>query len=188
MVHTATLLAFLQLVHGPAAAFLAGESLRVSSTGSAMTYAALGANVATKSQREVHILRGAGGSFFGHFALATMGLVPRWRILSQTPHVLLLRKDEHSFELIAAAADGLFPEGPTNLFRDTDHRLQVGEIFEVPGMRVEVLQLGPHGPTRARYTFDEPLESSDYAWVDERADGLRAVPIPRAGFGRPYDP
>jgi hypothetical protein len=51
-----------------------------------------------------------------------------------------------------------------------------------------VLVVGPHGPTRARFTFDEPLDSQRYAWIDEKATGLTEVTLPRAGFGRPYDP
>jgi len=188
LVVTATLLGFLQLVHGPAAAYLAGDQLRLSSTGYAASFVRLGGKLIEKGGRDVHVLRGAGGAFFGHFALASVGLRPRWRILSHTPHVLLLRKDARSFELVAGAADALYPEGATNLFRDPGHPLAAGTTIEVPGMRVDVLTVGPHGPTRARFTFDQPLESDAYAWIDERAAGLTEVTLPRVGFGRPYDP
>jgi hypothetical protein len=188
LVVTATLLGFLQLLHGPAAAYLAAEGLRSSSTGYVISFGALGQKLVDGQRRDVHVLRGGGGAFFGHFALAGIGLHPRWRILSQTPHVLMLRKDAHSFELVAATNDALYPEGATNLFRDPGHPLRAGDVVEVPGMRVQVLVVGPHGPTRARFSFDEPLDSQRYTWIDEKATGLTEVGLPRAGFGRPYDP
>jgi hypothetical protein len=186
MAATATLLGFLQLVHGPVAAAIAGEGLRTSSLGYMASLGLLVKKLGPE-RRDVHVLRGAGGAFFGHFALAGLGRHPRWRILSQTPHVLMLRKDARSFELVASKADALYPDGPTNLFRDAAHPLRPGDVVEVPGMRVEVLQVGPHGPTRARFSFAEPLEAPDYAWIDEKALGLTEVSLPRAGFGRPYD-
>ena len=135
------------------------------------------------------MLRGAAGAFFGPFAFAGAGApAARWRVLSQTAHALALRIDDRTLELVAPAAQGLYPEGAGNLFRDPMHPLLAGDVVRMAGMTVEVLQANAHGPTRARFTFARPLETTPNAWIDERFDGLREAELPAVGFGAPYDP
>ncbi len=185
----ATVMAFLHLVHGPAASLIAGLNLRDSSLAYTVTAARLNRELAARPTREVQLVRGAAGAFFGPFALAMGGTpIERWHVLSQTPHVLALRPDANTLELVTAAADGLFPDGPGNLFRDRTLPFTAGARISTPGFEVEILQVGAHGPTRARFHFEKPLESTDYLWLSERYSGLTIETLPPAGFGEPFDP
>lgn len=185
----ATLMGFLHFIHGPASVMLAGVHLRDSSRAYTVTAADLGRKLAQRPGADVQLMRGAAGAFFGPFALAMGGTpVSRWHVLAQSPHVLALRIDARTFELIASPTDGLYPDGPGNLFRDRTLPHAPGDRIAMPGFEVEITQVGSHGPTRARFHFDQPLESASYVWLSERFSGLTVEKLPRAGFGEPFDP
>ena len=180
---------FLHLVHGPGAAWLAAESLRRSSVGYAETTAALRRRLIDPRGAEVLVLRGGAGMFFGPFALDPGGHLPaRWRILAHTGHLLALRKDDRTVDLVTAAEQSLFPIGPGNLFRSEGLRVKAGDVVTVPGLRIEILAVGPRGPTRRRATFDEPLDQRPQVWIQEGYQGFREVKLPQVGFGAPFDP
>ena len=90
--------------------------------------------------------------------------------------------------LVASDSAPLFPSGTTNLFRDERSALRAGQVVEVPGLRIEILQVVRGAPTRARYVFDEPLVTPGRVWVDENFIGLSPADLPAAGFGAPFDP
>ena len=185
----ATIMGFLHLVHGPIAAMMASSNLQASASAYTVTVSALVTRMSRHPVEEVQITRGAAGAFFGPFALAMEGASPhRWHVLAQSPHVLALRPDDKTLELVASAADGLYPDGPGNLFRDRSHPLTVGDRIQMPGFEVEIMQIGDHGPTRARFHFAEALDSSRYLWISERYAGLTVEKLPRQGFGEPFDP
>jgi hypothetical protein len=184
----ATLMGFLQLVHGPVATFLAGKDLRASAEYYAYTSRRLAAHLAKEGRGEIQVLRGAAGAFFGPFAFAIAGSPPvRWRVLAQASHVLVVRTDERTLELRAPPKEALYPEGAGNLFRDAGTPAQVGDHYALPGLTVTILQVNEHGPTRARVRYDRPLDDAAYAFIDERVDGLHVSKLPRVGFGAPFD-
>ena len=107
----ATLLGFLQLVHGPLVSLLAGRQLRASCEYYAYTSSRLAVRLAEEHKGEITVLRGAAGAFFGPFAFALAGAAPvRWRVLAQSSHVLVVRVDDHTLELTAPPLEALFPK------------------------------------------------------------------------------
>ncbi len=185
----ATVLAFLQLIHGPIATLIAAHELRLSSLHFERTAAALGERLPDPARAEVVVARGGAGMFFGPFALTADGAPPaRWRILSHTTHALALRKDAYTLELRASPERGLFPAGAGNLFRTEDEPLHAGDVVQLSGLRIEIIEAGAAGPKVARYTFDRPLEESPLVWVQEGFAGFRDLSPPAPGFGLALDP
>jgi hypothetical protein len=139
---------------------------------------------------EVGVVRGMGGSFFAAFALDPRGVPPkRWRILAQTGHVLALRKDARTVEIIAPPGRAIFPGGSENLYRSERTRTATGDVLHVQGMKVSVLEAGPRGPRRVRYQLDDDLDHDPFVWITEdRSGAFRAATLPREGFGAPFDP
>ena len=185
----ATVLAFVQLVHGPLASLLCGLGIRRSAMLSDEGTRALAARVDREHPTELDVVRGGGQAFFGPFALSLYGReMPTWHILSQTQHVLALVKDGNVIELKSSERDPLVPAGRENLYRDTSHAFRVGDTVERNGLRVEILEVGPEGPTRARFTFARAIDSAEHIWLDERFVGLSPAELPPVGFGQPFDP
>jgi hypothetical protein len=179
----ATLFAFLHLVHAPVASYIAGYHLRLSSLFNQRTVRALGGHLPDLPHAEVVLVRGGSGLFFGPFALSEDGTLPGyWRILSHTGHVLALRKDERTLELKVPPGESIYPIGPGSLYRSESAPLQVGQIIDTPGMRVEVLDSG------ARFTFEARLEEPPRYWAQEGFEGFVDVTLPEPGFGAPIDP
>lgn len=183
----ALLLAFVHVVHGPFTAFLAGRNVE----GGARRFAAYATRLGkrTPESSDMVVMRGLGSSFFLPFAMYPHGVPPKtWRILSHTGHVLAVREDEHTLTLLSPNDATLFPIGNGNLFRTERARVAVGEVFVVPGMKAEVLEVGPDGPRKVRYTFDESLDDETKRWISETQRGFPATPPPEPGFGAPFDP
>jgi hypothetical protein len=185
----ATILAFLHLVHGPIASVIAGQELRVSSLRFAETAQALAAKLKDPARAEIIVARGQAGMFFGPFAIAPDGAPPaRWRNLSHTNHALALRKDAYTLELRASAERGIFPAGPGNLFRSPHQPFKNGDIVDLPGLKIEIVDAGTSGPRIVRYTFERPLEEEPLVWLQEGFAGFRDITPPAPGFGLPLDP
>jgi hypothetical protein len=185
----ATLMGFLQLVHGPISTLIAGNNLRASSDYYAYTSRRLAERLSAAHRDEIQVVRGAAGAFFGPFAFSIAGFPPvRWRVLSQASHVLVVRTDERTLELTAPPLEALYPEGAGNLFRDSNTPVHVGDRFTLPGLEVTILQVNEHGPTRARFRYAHAIDDDAYAFIDERYDGLHVSKLPRVGFGAPFDP
>jgi hypothetical protein len=138
---------------------------------------------------EVVIVRGMFNSFILPFSLDENGRpAGRWRVLSQTGHVLALRRDARTIDLIVPIDKCLYPKGVANLFRADSSPIAVGSTFRIPDARVTVLEVGPLGPRSARFEFDSPLESGGRVWLNDAFEGLEDAPLPPKGFGKPYDP
>lgn len=185
----ATVLGFCHFVHGPVSTCLWSAELRRSTIGYAASAAALSRHIGDVATSEVIMVRGLGGMIFGPFALDPRGISPaRYRILAHTGHLLVLRRDARTIELVTAATQGIYATGPGNLFRSSKSPLLAGDTIALRGMTVQVLETSPHGPRRVRVTFDRDLDDAPFVLAEEGFDGFRTVVLPPAGFGAPFDP
>lgn len=189
MLQTAAIvLGFLHLVHGPGMSFLwsrefFGDAKRVGASARALS-----AHVGDATRAEIGVVRGTVGMFFAPFALDAHGRPPaRWYVLSDAAHVLALRKDARTLELVAPVGRGLFPGGPGSLLRAPDAPLRAGDSVTLPGLRADVLDVTEGAGARdVVFTFDRDLES--IVWVNEKRDEWPVVAMPPRGFGAPFDP
>jgi hypothetical protein len=185
----ALLLGFFHLVHGPITAWLVGREMRRTAIEFRDHARWLQARFPEPERANVVVLRGWGGMFFAPFVLDDQGQTPaRWRILSQTGHVLVLRRDARTLELIVPVDKSLTSTGSGNLFRNERDALRVGDRISVPGLQATVLALGDGGPRHVRYVFDQDLEAGDVTWIAEGLDGFHEAVPPRPGFGMPLEP
>ena len=185
----ALVLGFTQLVHGPGTAWLiAAHQQRISVEFTAHA-AELRRRLGDVTQADVVVLRGMGGSFFMPFALDPRGAPPqRWRILAQSGHTLALRRDARTIDLVVPKGHGVFPGGAGNLFRSQSAPVKVGAKWNLGGIRVTVLEVGPEGPRVLRCQADRELESTSLAWLTETGTGFPEAVLPKPGFGQPFDP
>jgi hypothetical protein len=185
----ALLLGFTHLVHGPLTSWLVGRHFQQSASSFADHAAELRARLEDPANTDVVVVRGMGGAFFLPFALDRHGQLPaRWRILAQTGHVLALRRGPRTLDIVVPPDQSVFPSGPGNLFRNEEVKLAVGDVYEVPGLRATVLELGKDGPRSVRYQFDRDLEAAPLVWITERYEGFPEAAPPKIGFGVPFDP
>lgn len=184
----AMVLAFAHFVHGPGVSFLMGRSFYQSTWAYTDSVEELRARLGDVSEREVVAMRVMGGGFFLPFSVDPTGRPPGYfRILSHASHVLALRRGPRTLELLGTEEHGLYPAGEGNLFLDAHHRVEVGQVFEVPGMTATVLEILPDGrPRSARFEFARDLE--DAQWIHEASSGFPEAPPPEEGFGTPFDP
>lgn len=183
----AVLLGFSQLVHGPMTAFLAARAHRHDGDNFAKRAAWTKAHLGNPSQADVGIVRGLAGSFFTPFALDAHGRSPRrWRVLSHCGHVLVLRTDPRTIELVLAQNRSVYPIGEQNLYRDRGSPLRAGDVIRAAGMTVTILEIGEIGPRRVRFTFNEPVEAT--SWLADTFDATVPAVLPEPGYGTPFDP
>ena len=183
-------LGFAHLVHGPALAFLTARHKRFEAVVFAEHAASLRERLGDMTGSEVVLVRGLlGSSFVLPYALDPKGTPPaRWRILALTWHVLVLRRDPRTIEVVAPRELGMFPSTEGNLFRGEGAPFAPGSTVRVPGMLATVLEVGAAGPFRVRFEFDEPLETPPRVWINDRFRGIEDATPPEVGFGRPFDP
>lgn len=180
-------LGFAHLVHGPGTSWLASRTHRADGEDFGARVRFLERELAASGKREIGVLRGLSGAFFVPFALDARGAAPpRWGVLSHAGHVLALRRDERTMDLVTSPDRGLFPAGERNLYRAPDAKMRAGRAISVPGMKVTILEAGEAGPRSARFEFDEP--PTDRLWVTDDYEDVRLVPLPAIGFGVPLDP
>jgi hypothetical protein len=186
----ALVIGFAQLVHGPATAWLVARHFRASAATFAANAEDLRARVGDPASAEVVVVRGLGGSFFMPFGVDPgVGPPARWRIFAQTGHVLAIRRDARTLELVVPQGQGAFPKGAGNLYRNEHTRVGVGDVYDVQGMRVTVLEMGAAGPRAVRFEMDRVLESLPLVWVaEDYQHGFPDAPPPQEGFGKPFDP
>ena len=143
--------------------------------------------VGDTTKADLGIVRGSPGVFFEPFALDARGQTPAaWRVLTQAGHVLALRRDEHTVDLIAAEGRGLYPLGERNLYRATSAPLHKGDVLEGLGFHVTILETGPAGPHAARFVFD--ADPAPVTWLNDKYEITTEVELPSPGFGSPFDP
>lgn len=173
-------LGFAHLVHAPASLWLEGNHFRRDAADFAVRAKTLDdAHVA-----ELGLLRGMASMYFVPFA---MNPHPNtWRVLAQTGHALVLKRDAHTLEVIVPENRALFPAGEADLFRSEDAPLVKGDVVQVPGLKVEILGTGQFGPRHARYTFDTNVD--DITWFTDDREAIRRAELPPVGMGSPFDP
>ncbi|HEX3346149.1 MAG TPA: hypothetical protein VHS09_16310, partial [Polyangiaceae bacterium] len=182
-------LGFAHFVHGPGTSWLMAREFWQSATHAASRTAKLIERHPEVATSEVVIVRGMFNSFILPFSLDERGHpAGRWRVLSQTGHVLALRRDARTLDLVVPFDKCLYPKGVANLFRADSSPIPVGASFRIPDARVTVLEVGPLGPRAARFEFDRPLEADGRLWINDAIGGLEDAPLPPKGFGKPYDP
>jgi hypothetical protein len=180
-------LGFAHLVHGPGTSWLASRRHRIDGDDFAARVAWLRGKVPETTKSELGLIRGMAGAFFTPFALDRRGQPPaRWCVLSQAGHVLVLRRDERTLELVATVGRGLYPIGERNLYRNASAPLRAGDELVVPGMRVTVLEVGEAGPRVARFVFDD--DPGRVFWITDGFDDMQEAQLPRVGLGAPFDP
>ncbi len=181
-------LGFAHFVHGPGTTWLMAREFWQSATHAASRTSSLIARRPDVESSEVVIVRGMFNSFILPFSLDERGRpAGRWRVLTQTGHVLALRRDARTIDLVVPFDKCLYPKGVANLFRADSSPIPVGASFRIPDARVTVLEVGPLGPRAARFEFDGDLED-DRVWLNDAIGGLEDAPLPPKGFGKPYDP
>ena len=103
-------------------------------------------------------------------ALPWMALDPR----DEGPHVRVLAGTlgrvvitrEGARTLLVELEPGAKSDPGALLYRDERHPLREGEVYEVPGMRAEVVRLDGAGtPASIRYRFDRDLDDPSFRWV-----------------------
>lgn len=182
-------LGFTQLVHGPGTAWLTGRNHARIARDFVADAGELRARLGDLSHADVLVLRGSGGSFFMPFALDPRGVPPlRWRTLSETGHVLALRRGPRTLDLVISKEAGMFWTGSGPLFRSEAAPIKVGDVFKLRDLRVTVLDIGAHGPRAVRVDLDRDLEAAEVAWMHETTKGFADAALPKPGFGQPFDP
>lgn len=185
----ATALAIVQTILAPMAGWTQVRSFHQEAVRFSARARVLRSQLAGRNPDEIVVVRSLGAGFILPFLAVDRGpALPRWRVLSETGHVLVMRTGARSMELVAPPGLGLFPFGPANLVRDTRRPTRVGEVFRVPGMRATVLEVAPLGPRRVRFDFDEDLDPARVAAAVEDLAGFRSVTLPAPGTGAPFKP
>lgn len=180
-------LGFAHLVHGPGTAWLETRKHRRDATDFASRVTWLRGRVGDSRKAQVGVVRGMAGVFFAPFALDARGRTPaRWCVLAQAGHVLALRRDARTLELVATEGRSLFPVGERNLYRNEAAALHAGDELAVKGLRVTVLEVGPAGPRSARFVFDD--DPAALVWISETFDETKQVELPLPSFGEPFEP
>ncbi len=180
-------LGFAHLVHGPGTAWLQSRQHRADARDFQARVDTLRARVGDPTRAEVGVVRGLAGAFFAPFALDPRGRTPkRWCVLSHAGHVLALRRDALTLDLVAAPGRGLYPIGERNLYRSEERPLRVGDEVAVGGLRVTVLETGEAGPRSARFVFD--ADPGAFTWINDAFEDAIAVELPQPGFGEPFEP
>lgn len=179
-------LGFAHLVHGPVTAALLDGHYRESAEQFAEQMASLRALVGDAAEADPVIVRASGGAFFAPFGIDEGGVLPRrFAILAWTPHALVIRTSETSFDMFAATDNGLFPWGEGNLYLDTAWDLEVGEVFEAPGYTVTITEMNEGRTTGAHFDLGEDFASR--VWLNETPKAYFPTGLPEEGAGRPFE-
>jgi hypothetical protein len=92
----------------------------------------------------------------------------------------LERTGTNTLELFAP--DGVYRNGTDLLFRSLTRPMHVGDRAERGGVDVEVLACNAQGvPTRARFTFERPLEDASFRWMKWEHDRFVPFRVPAVG-------
>ncbi|MET0287322.1 MAG: hypothetical protein ABW352_22745 [Polyangiales bacterium] len=184
----ALMLAFLHLVHSPVSAWLASMSVHGDAERFRDDVHAISERMQELETREVVVLRGGVDSFFCPFATVVEGGPwSRWDILSDPNHMLTLRPEDDTLELVTPRETGLFPTGGLSLFRGVSPPAPADVTVSLAPFSLEVLESADTIATRARITFHRPLLDGRL-WLSRRHGHLNELTLPELGFGLPSDP
>jgi hypothetical protein len=111
----------------------------------------------------------------------------RWRLLTLgSPRSLVLRTGDRAIEMVSNP-EPLMPNSLQINFRS--ELLRAGDVVDVPGMRVTILQLDSDGaPHRIRFEFDRDLDDPSMFWVAEGSTGFREQKPPAPGYAELVEP
>jgi hypothetical protein len=180
----ATVLGFCHLIHAPVITWLACAHHQRASMDAAALAATMPGTTEDFAATEVVSIRGMGASCFAPFALR--GPMPRsYRVLAETPHLLVLSEDERTFEMITARDQGLFPRGEGNLYRHLALSSEIGDVHELPEATLTVTDVEAGIPVAARVVLREPAGAR--VLVHQTTEGFLPVTLPPAGFGLTLD-
>ncbi len=169
--------------------FLVAGRFRESAAAFAEHSAELRARLAEPDTGAPVVVRGMAGALFLPWVDRRSAPPVPWHILAQTGHVLALRVDARTVELIAPQNHSVYSQGGGNLWRTETSKMPAGSVIQVPGMRVSVLETSVEGPRRVRYELDRDLDSPSLLWLSEdHAGDFPEDHPPQQGFGKPFDP
>ncbi|HEY6879533.1 MAG TPA: hypothetical protein VI299_16010, partial [Polyangiales bacterium] len=184
----ALLLGFLHLVHSPVSAWLSSMGLHGEAQRFREDVLTVRERVAELDVREVMVLRGGVDAYFGPFAMVVEGGPwTRWDTLSDPNHMLTLRPEERTLELVAPAKTGLYSTGGLSLFRGADPPAPILVSMQLAPFSLTVEKASETRANRARVTFSRPLEEGRL-WLWRRYGHLHEVTLPKTGFGLPSKP
>jgi len=186
----AVVLGFAHLVHDPVTSFLTSKNFRLDAMRFTEHVKELRARVHDPAIADVVLVRGLSGSVFVlPYAIDARGTPPaRWRILGLVGHILVLRRDARTIDVVTRPERGIFPIGEGNLFRGAGAPLVAGDVIRATGMKVTILDVGEAGPRRVRFEFDDALDAPSRVWIADGAEALTDATLPEPGFGKPFDP
>jgi hypothetical protein len=186
----ATLLGFAHLVHGPGRAWANARQIRGYAVGFAEHTADLAKRLEGQAVPDVVVVRGLDDVFFYGFALEGLGVRnTHWTVLSHTGHVLCLRRDATTMDLVVGPDAGLYPASLGDLYRSEAHPLAAEETFLVGDVNATVEEMSAYGPRRVRFQFTDDLDDPRWTWVGEsRSRGFYDATPPKIGFGVPFEP
>jgi hypothetical protein len=183
----AAVLGFMHFVHGPVVGWLAASQIERDASRFVADVSWVEKRLHELHSSEVVVLRGGVDSFFGPFAMVVGGgHWTRWDVLSDPMHLLTLRRDASTLDLIVPDDSTLCPSGGFSLFRGTGLPLRPGEERRGARFDLRVLSVGKLGPTRARVTFDATIGKKQL-WVSRQGERLHETPPPRIGYGLPSE-
>ncbi|HVH42811.1 MAG TPA: hypothetical protein VM925_10730 [Labilithrix sp.] len=182
----AVALGFAHLIHGPGSAFLSARAQRESAVDFATRIDVIRSQVEDAAHSELGVIRGLASVFFMPFAIDLRSPPPpRWFVLAHTSHVLALRRDERTIDLVAPADTALYPMSERSLYRSPRARLRKGDEIRISGLRVKILEASALGPRIARFVFDQ--DPTSIPWASDDYEELRRVKLPDVGFGDIFD-
>ncbi|MCK4765146.1 MAG: hypothetical protein KAW12_23305 [Candidatus Aminicenantes bacterium] len=94
-----------------------------------------------------------------------------------------LRTAEDTLEL-KMVSGGIFdpPDADVSAERSSKTPLKTGEVIDLPGLRITVLEVNQNGPTRVEFKFDRPLEDEGYRFFKENDEELILnIELPQVG-------
>ncbi|WP_020589579.1 hypothetical protein [Desulfobacter curvatus] len=102
------------------------------------------------------------------------GLASSWSDLT------IKRTDDRSLEIFAEK--GYFSQGFDTLFRGKHNPMKIGQEVTLAGLTVKILSLTKSGfPQNVKFTFEKPLEDSDYRFVCWKNMGYEPYKLPGIG-------
>ena len=103
-------------------------------------------------------------------------------VLSGSPTPMsLIRTSLNAFTLIMVAGQSATGSSYEQMFRAFRDPLQVGDVFDVDGMRVEVLSAREGGFVSARFAFDRSLDDPSLVFVRAGPSGIERLRMPAVG-------
>lgn len=186
----ATGLGFAHLVHAPVTSWLIARQFRNVTAFFEATAERVAKSIppndGEKASPKVVIVRGLGAAFYLPFALdEQFGRKASWSVLAQGDHVLVMRHDARTLDLVSPAGGSIFPAGLDQIFRSDDEHFHSGDSVATPDMKVTVLEANAAGPRRVRFEFDHDLDDGSTTWLSEGTFGVSPVTLPKVGFGLP---